>query len=69
MKVLLMILGGCVVGLIIGLIDLNGQKPVRKYKKYKPKSDWSLRSYWKSLDDYDMNYGSLSMEKRKKRKR
>ena len=37
MKVLLMILGGCVVGLIIGLIDLNGQKPVRKYKPKKKK--------------------------------
>ena len=35
MKALLTILGGCVVGLILGLIDLNGQKPVRKYKPKK----------------------------------
>ena len=64
MEILLMILGALAIGLGLGLMNKEKSK-----KPYKPKSDWSLRSYWKSLDDYDMNYGSLSMEKRKKRKR
>lgn len=61
---LLTIIGGALIGLAIGLMDPG--KPKEK-KPWKPKSDWSLKSYWKSLDDYDMNYGTLSMEKRKKR--
>ena len=63
MEILLMILGALAIGLGLGL--MNSEPP--KKRPWKPKSDWSLKSYWKSLDDYDMNYGNLSMEKRKKR--
>lgn len=64
MTTLMMIIGACMVGLGIGLMDSKNRTT---NKPRRSKSDWSLKSYWKSLDDHDMNYGTLSMEKRKRR--